>query len=71
MSLYGAAPDPLYIRTGGREGNPMGCGGTCPICRPYAGAGKAAGRATAQGTGPRKTPPERAGEDPRYSWLPP
>ena len=71
MTLYGSAPDPLYLRTQGREGYPMGCGGTCPTCRPY--AEDQARRRSGMPVRPRppESTSERPAKDPRYSWLPP
>jgi hypothetical protein len=66
VTLYGSAPDYRYIRSGGREGSPMGCGGTCPICRPMA-----AERDRRRTTGWARNPDAEDERDPRYSWLPP
>ena len=35
-TLYGSAADHRYLRSGGREGSPMGCGdeAPCRLCRP-------------------------------------
>jgi hypothetical protein len=68
--MYGAYPDPLYIRSGGQEGKPMGCRGTCPLCRPYYEE-----RRRRRSPAALTPVPERDGtrppKDPRYSWLPP
>ena len=70
MSLYGGAPDLTWIRTGGREGYPMGCGGTCQVCRPT--AGQQARRRSGLPARPRpENGTKRPSKDPRYSWLPP
>lgn len=64
-------PDLKYIRSGGREGSPMGCGGTCPMCR---GAHQEQDRRRS----PRRLrdplperDEDRPPKDPRYNWLPP
>jgi hypothetical protein len=73
VTLYGSAPDPLYIRSRGEEGIPMGCGDASCLC----GGGPDVRRATAWRRG-RHRPPvtsadseQRAAKDPRFSWLPP
>ena len=49
----------------------MGCGGTCPTCRPY--AEDQARRRSGMPVRPRppESTSERPAKDPRYSWLPP
>lgn len=73
MSIWGGGPDIRYIRSGDREGNPMGCGDASCWC----GGGPDVRRETAGRRG-RYRPPatsadseERAAKDPRYAWLPP
>ncbi|MGH3181037.1 MAG: hypothetical protein ACRDOE_03900 [Streptosporangiaceae bacterium] len=34
MSYDSGRPDLRYLRSRGQQGCPMGCGGTCPLCRP-------------------------------------
>lgn len=67
MTIYGSAPEPDYMRTQGRS--PMGCGGTCPMCRPMA-EQQARRRAPAAGLpegGGRER--RRAEKDPRNTRL--
>jgi hypothetical protein len=58
-------PDPLYVRTGGREGFPMG--DDCPMCLP----GKTQRR---KPRSPIRMPEPSPGWPPknaRHAWLPP
>lgn len=73
MGYDSIRPDLKYIRSGGREGRPMGCGDADCWC----GGGPDARRETRRQRG-RYQPPastengeERPLKDPRYTWLPP
>lgn len=59
VTLYGSAPDPQWIRTGGREGTPMGCGGHLPDLPGC--SGRASCAAASAGTGRGKL--TRAGRE--------
>ena len=73
MGYDSIRPDLKYIRSGGREGYPMGCEDTGCWCE-----GGPEGRRETRRLRNRYQPPastkdgeDRPPKDPRYSWLPP
>jgi len=72
MTIFDSRPDPLYVRTRGREGMPPGCGHVSCWC----GGGPAVWRTAEQRRKLYQAPAdpdgsqERAPKDPRYTWLP-
>ena len=71
MTIWGDGPDVRYLRTRGAEGEPMGCGGTCPICRPYAAEQEVRRRGFPVRPRPAESSDTRPQKDPRSARLPP
>jgi len=72
VTVFDSRPDPLYIRTRGREGVAPGCGDAGCWC----GGGPAVWRTAEQRRRLHWSPDdpdgsqERPPKDPRYAWLP-